>query len=122
MRRTKLAWTTVGVIAAILVSVAATALLRLGPRGPEAAPEKSGAELFQQQGCIQCHYPDRTEKKIGPGLKGVLHREKLQASGDPATRENVKKQIVAPYDKMPSYQDRLSDQELQRLVDYLATL
>jgi mono/diheme cytochrome c family protein len=82
----------------------------------------AGEALFQSQGCGQCHYTDRTENKIGPGLKGLMDRETLSLSGWPATRENVRRQIVDPYDSMPSYEDRLDDAALGRLLDYLATL
>jgi hypothetical protein len=59
---------------------------------------------------------------MGPGLKGLMDREELPVSGRPATRENVKKQLVAPYDSMPSYEDRLTDEALRKLVDYMETL
>ena len=35
-------------------------------------PEK-GKETFQQ--CSVCHNADSTEKKMGPGLKGLFSRE-----------------------------------------------
>ena len=82
----------------------------------------AGQALFQSEGCGQCHYSDRTENKIGPGLKGLLDRETLSLSGWPATRENVRRQIVDPYDSMPSYEDRLDEAQMGRLLDYLATL
>jgi mono/diheme cytochrome c family protein len=79
-----------------------------------------GQTIFDKQ-CSFCHYADRTESKLGPGLKGVLKGETLPISGKPATPENVTQQLLNPYQNMPSFSS-LSEQEIKDLVFYLKTL
>ena len=122
MRRTRLACVTGAVILAIMIFIVAGSLMKTRTR-PEQRPDMSaGALLFQNKGCIQCHYPDQTTSKVGPGLKGLLKSEKLTISGEPATRDNVRQMMVDPYDRMPSYRNRLSEDEMRLLLDYLDTL
>lgn len=80
----------------------------------------SGQTLFDNR-CSFCHYADRTESKLGPGLKGVLKRDKLPVSGRPATPENVTQQLLNPYKGMPSFAS-LSEQQIKDLLAYLRTL
>ena len=81
-------------------------------------PEK-GKEVFQQ--CLPCHNPDSTEKKMGPGLKGLFSKEKLN-NGKKVNEENVRSQIDEGGNGMPAYKDMLSDQEKDDLIAYLKTL
>ena len=80
-----------------------------------------GQALFDNQ-CSFCHYADRIDSKMGPGLKGVLKGETLPASGRPATPENVTRQLLSPYQNMPSFKSTLSEQQIRYLVAYLKTL
>ena len=81
---------------------------------------KRGNALFNAI-CIGCHTAQSTETKVGPGLKGVLKRSVLPASGRPATPENVYRQLRMPYRLMPSFKDKLSDDEVYDLIAFLAT-
>ncbi len=83
---------------------------------------QAGAALFKDKGCIRCHHPDSTDRKAGPGLQGLFRREKLPASGRPVNPETVRKQLRDPYANMPSYAERLSQQEEDRIIAYLKTL
>ncbi len=80
-----------------------------------------GQGLFDNQ-CSFCHFADRTDSKMGPGLKGVLRGETLPVSGKPATPENVTRQLLNPYKNMPSFKTTLSEQEIKDLVAYLTML
>lgn len=82
----------------------------------------SGAALFKDKGCTQCHHPDSSETKVGPGLQSLFEQEKLPVSGRPVTEEHVKEQLREPYANMPSYADRLTPQEENRIIIYLKTL
>ena len=81
-------------------------------------PEK-GKELFQQ--CSVCHNADSTEKKMGPGLKGLFKRDKLK-NGKKVNEANVLAVINAGGNGMPSYSDMLTDEEKKNLIAYLKTL
>lgn len=71
--------------------------------------------------CLNCHSADRDEKKTGPSLMGVLKKDALPYTGMPATRENIKQQLIRPALTMPAFKN-FTDQELSHLLSYLETL
>jgi cytochrome c2 len=81
-------------------------------------PEK-GKELFQQ--CGVCHNADSTEKKMGPGLKGLFSREKMN-NGKKPTDASVREKIDEGGNGMPAYKEMLSEEEKDDLIAYLKTL
>ena len=78
-----------------------------------------GKQEFEQ--CAVCHNADSTEKKAGPGLKGLFHRDKL-VNGKKPTEANVRAKIDEGGNGMPAYKDLLDDQEKDDLIAYLKTL
>src|SRR6266852_541186 len=102
------------------VSAALTCSLAMGADKKNAAgdPEK-GKEIFQQ--CGVCHNADSTEKKMGPGLKGLFQNEKMN-NGKKPTEANVRAQIDEGGNGMPSYKEMLSEEEKNNLIAYLNTL
>jgi uncharacterized membrane protein len=81
---------------------------------------QQGASLFNQN-CSACHYSDRAETKVGPGLEGILKGGRLLVSGRPATVESVRDQLITPYKAMPSFA-HLSEEELAALIAFLKSL
>lgn len=81
-------------------------------------PEK-GKEVFEQ--CGVCHNADSTEKKMGPGLKGLFKQEKM-TNGKKPTEENVRAKIDEGGNGMPAYKEMLNDEEKDNLIAYLKTL
>ena len=81
-------------------------------------PDK-GKEVFEQ--CSVCHNADSTEKKMGPGLKGLFKRAKLN-NGKKVTDENVLAVINAGGNGMPAYEEMLSKEEKENVIAYLKTL
>lgn len=87
---------------------------------------KAGKKVFSQN-CTMCHFANQTQKKIGPGLKGVLKNKELPYSHRPATVANVREQIEKgnPQGKpmpMPPFGSKLSKTQMQDLIAYLKTL
>ena len=80
----------------------------------------SGEKLFAAN-CFICHFSDRKDKKVGPGLMGLFNSPKLPNSGLPTTDENVRERIVNGGDKMPPFR-HLKEGELKAIVDYLKAL
>lgn len=78
-----------------------------------------GKETFEQ--CAVCHNTDSTEKKMGPGLKGLFKHEKL-SNGKPVNEANVRAIINTGGDGMPAYESILSDEEKDNIIAYLKTL
>ena len=79
-----------------------------------------GSDLFARN-CASCHYSDREDIKLGPGLKGLFHKDSLPASGRTMNEENVRHQMMRPFRSMPSF-GSLTPQEVADLVAYLRTL
>ncbi len=81
---------------------------------------EKGKAVFDQQ-CVMCHNATNTDKKVGPGLKGLYHRPKL-ANGKKATEQNIRAQVDGGGNGMPAYKDMLSATERDDLQAYLKTL
>jgi cytochrome c2 len=79
-----------------------------------------GKEVFDQ--CSVCHNADSTEKKMGPGLKGLFKKAKLDSTGKPANDANVMGKVNDGGNGMPAYKDMLNDKEKADLLAYLKTL
>ena len=95
------------------------------PAAPKGSAEK-GAQVFEED-CSICHYADRTDTKLGPGMKGLFKNQLLPASHKPATEENVRAQITKgdPHGKpmpMPAFGDQLNSRQMDDLLAYLKTL
>ena len=86
--------------------------------GDKGDPDK-GKEVFQQ--CSVCHNADSTEKKMGPGLKGLFSREKMN-NGKKPTEANVRAKVDEGGNGMPAYKEMLSDDEKDDLIAFLKTL
>ena len=109
----------IGLALAISCSLALGQNKKGGKKGGDGDAAK-GQEVFQQ--CSLCHNADSTEKKMGPGLKGLFKLEKLSTNGKPATEANIRAKIDEGGNGMPSYKDMLSDAEKNDLIAYLKTL
>ncbi len=79
-----------------------------------------GKEIFDGK-CAICHSADTTEKKIGPGLKGLYARGTM-ADGSKVTDESVTARIVNGKVPMPAFKDTLTEAEIKQVVEYLKTL
>jgi cytochrome c len=88
--------------------------------GQKKGDAAKGKEVFDQ--CAVCHNSDSAERKMGPGLKGVLKKAKLESNGKPANEANVIEKINEGGNGMPGYKDTLSDDEKANLIAYLKTL
>jgi cytochrome c len=98
----------------------AVVMLGIGALPAKAAGDaEKGKEVFEQ--CAVCHNADSTEKKMGPGLKGLYKKAKL-TNGKAVNDANVKAVINAGGNGMPAYADTLSDAERADVIAYLKTL
>jgi len=91
-------------------------LLMASAKKPDAA---KGKETFEQ--CAVCHNADSTEKKMGPGLKGLFAKDKM-ANGKKPTDATVLAKINEGGNGMPAYKEMLSDDEKADLLAYLKKL
>jgi cytochrome c2 len=136
MRNATLKQTTIAVVAVLVIAAVTLGVLRNilpsigsgysdrnyeehGNTGLRAA---AGEALFDENGCGQCHFTDSARQGIGPGLAGLLDREKLPISGWEANRENIRQQLIDPYRNMPSFAGRLTDEQIDDIISYLEGL
>lgn len=94
--------------------------------GSPSAEVKDGENLFKQN-CEMCHYADKTDKKLGPGLKDLFKNKELVSNHKPVTDANVREQIEkgSPDAKpmpMPGFGEKLSADQINDLIAYLKTL
>jgi cytochrome c len=85
-----------------------------------AASAAKGKEVFENN-CSICHDPDSTEKKIGPGLKGLFKKPALTNKKKP-TDANVTAVINDGGNGMPGFGDQLTPAEKLDLLAFLKTL
>ncbi len=79
-----------------------------------------GKTLFVQH-CSSCHYADRAETKVGPGLKGLFTRPKL-VTGATVNAANVKQLIENGRDGMPPFKSVLSTSQIDDVIAFLKTI
>jgi len=72
--------------------------------------EMAGAVLFRDKGCAYCHGAAALGTSKGPSLADL--RKKLKAP-------QIVEQIENGGQKMPSFRDSLTDDEVAKLVSYL---
>jgi cytochrome c oxidase subunit 2 len=94
---------------------------------PATDSQKRGQQVFLTSTCVMCHAINGTQagSNIGPNLTHIGSRNTLAAATLSNTRDHLAQWIVDPQrfkpgNRMP--QNNLSDQDLQALVDYLASL
>jgi mono/diheme cytochrome c family protein len=98
----------------------------------ESEPRKSDAELGlnpqQAQGrrvydarCAECHYAYSTRNLRAPSLNG-LFKKPFMKNGIPANDDRVTDIILLGRAKMPAFQQKLTQQQVEELMAYLHTL
>ena len=80
----------------------------------------AGEKIFKEK-CAICHYADKTDKRIGPGMKGVFKREKMW-DDRPMNEANVRDMILKGGGKMVGFEDTMDAKEINNVVAYLKTL
>jgi len=96
----------------------------------KSGPER-GKDLFDRQGCATCHTIDGTPK-IGPTWKCLFGKMEMMSDGKPyKVDENyIRESIMDPTAKvvqgfapaMPPYKGKLSDKDIDGLIEYIKTL
>ncbi len=102
------------------LAVACALLFGTGSLFAQKGDAAKGKEVFEQ--CTVCHNADSTEQKMGPGLKGLFKKAKLNSNGKPVNDANVLGKIEEGGNGMPGYKDTLNAGEKANLLAYLKTL
>jgi mono/diheme cytochrome c family protein len=93
---------------------------KTAPKAEATGLAAQGALVFKQN-CSACHFPDRKDRKVGPGLLGLFKRSTLPDSGLPVSEETVSNQIINGGKKMPPF-GHLKEEEIKAIIDYLKSL
>jgi cytochrome c len=80
-----------------------------------------GKQVFEQK-CAMCHFADKEEKKIGPGLKGISKRGTFTVNGNKVTTESLTKWIENGDSLMPGMKDVLDAAQIRDVIAYIKTL
>jgi len=80
-----------------------------------------GKQVFEQK-CAMCHFADKEDKKIGPGLKGISKRGIFIVNGNKVTTESLTKWIENGDSQMPGMKDSLEPGQIKDVVAYVKTL
>ena len=103
----------------LLFSLSLGLVASLGCAKDKPGDPPKGKVVFEQ--CSACHNADSADKKMGPGLKGLFQKPKLQ-NGKKPTAQNVLARIESGGGGMPPFKEMLTDQEKNDLIAYLKTL
>lgn len=105
-----------------LIRIAGLVAIAAWQGAAQSRPDASrGNELFDEQ-CSQCHYSDRFDRKVGPGLKWLYSSDKLESNGQPVNDANVLDKVNRGGKGMPAYQNTLSAEDKANLLAYLRTI
>ena len=102
---------------------------------PDLSDQHPGLTLLQKNACLSCHSQDGS-RLVGPSFKGIMGRqETVKRNGVEETitidsdyvHESIKEPnaaIVEGYQQglMISYANTLSDEDIDKIIDYLSTL
>ncbi|MGI8961356.1 MAG: c-type cytochrome [Bryobacteraceae bacterium] len=112
--------TVAGTLAASCLLCASLVMGAARPQGKSGSGDAAkGKDVFEQ--CSVCHNVDTDEKKMGPSLKGLFKKSKLN-NGKPVNEANVLEQINNGGNGMPAYADILSADDKANVLAYLKTL
>lgn len=84
-------------------------------------PEQAAGRRVYDSRCAECHYAYSTHNLRGPSLHG-LFKKQFMTSGIPANDDRVLDIILLGRAKMPAFQNKLTQQQIDALMAYLHTL
>ena len=84
-------------------------------------PEQAFGRRVYDSRCAECHYAYSKRDLRGPSLAG-LFKHPYMKNGMPANDDRVTDIVLLGRSKMPSFQQKLTSQQLQALMAYLHTL
>ncbi|MFZ3244125.1 MAG: cytochrome c [Candidatus Acidiferrales bacterium] len=80
----------------------------------------SDGKLVYDRKCEACHFSTSTEKKIGPGLAGLMKRAKFR-NGMTADDDHLRRVIERGGKDMPGFRDSLKERQIRDLIAYVKT-
>jgi len=84
-------------------------------------PQQAAGRRVYETRCSDCHFAYSTRNLRGPSLNG-LFKKQFMTNGMPANDDRVTDIILLGRAKMPAFQNKLTQQQLDDLMAYLHTL
>ncbi len=84
------------------------------------AQQAAGRRVYDAR-CAECHYAYSKRDLRGPSLNGIFKKQ-FMSSGIPANDDRVTDIILLGRAKMPAFQNKLTQKQLDDLMAYLHTL
>ncbi len=84
-------------------------------------PQQAAGRRVYDAHCADCHFAYSKSNLKGPSLNG-LFKKPFMKNGMPANDDRVTDIIVLGRSKMPAFQNKLTQQQLNDLMAYLHTL
>ena len=84
-------------------------------------PQQAAGRRIYDTRCADCHYAYSTHNLRGPSLHGLFQKQ-FMTNGMPANDDRVTDIILMGRSKMPAFQNKLTQQQLEALMAYLHTL
>jgi cytochrome c2 len=81
----------------------------------------ASGQLIYDHKCEACHFRTSDEKKIGPGLAGLMKRLKFK-NGMTADEQHLRRVIERGGKDMPGFRGSLKDKQIRDLIAYVKTL
>jgi len=107
------------ILSATAVSLAICICFAQGDKDAAKGDATRGQDVFLDH-CDQCHDAYSKEERVGPGLKGV--KDGKLPDGKPATRVKLLDVINTGPAEMPSFKDRLTEQQKEDVVAFVMSL
>lgn len=118
--RTAVVWCGTIALLGVTFNVQRSAAVRAQVSKPVSANLSSGKLIYDKK-CEPCHFSTSSDKKIGPGLAGLMRRVKFN-DGLPANDASLRRVIERGGKDMPGFRDSLKDRQVRDLIAYVKTL
>lgn len=82
--------------------------------------ERRGQALYREH-CVVCHEIEQADSKgkLGPSMHRLFQNEQLPSSGGVPNEPYVRVKIQYGGDVMPAYVNRLSEREIDTLIEFI---
>ena len=108
------------IAASLAAALGATLLMAQPAKQAQGGDPAKGKTVFGTQ-CVVCHNADSAAKKLGPGLKGLFKKAKLE-NGKPCNEATVRAVVDDGGDGMPPFKEMLNAADKNNIIAYLKTL
>jgi mono/diheme cytochrome c family protein len=121
----KLTRTRLVLIAILFIAISILSACDVEPRKTDAElglnPQQAAGRRVYDARCADCHFAYSGSSLKGPSLHG-LFKKPFMKNGMPANDDRVTDIILLGRAKMPAFQNKLTQQQLNDLMAYLHTL